>query len=355
MGGNERDRLGKRMAALTRKTGVFEKTLRAWFRRNARDLPWRQTRDPYAILVSEFMLQQTQVVTVIPYFERWMARFPDVEALAAADDEEVLGMWQGLGYYSRARNLHRTAGVIVEEHGGRFPDTIEAMRRLPGLGDYTAGAVLTFSRDVATPIVDANIARVLARLFNVLLPIDVTEGRRRIWQLAELLQPATAAGEFNGALMELGALICLPKPRCEECPVRVFCDAKEPEKLPMKRARVAVTRKTERSFFTEKDGRFLLHQRIVNPWKGMWVLPPLDLRAAEDEPLVNHVYSITRYRVTLEVFRAAEPLQSTGPVERWVTVDEAVRLPMPSPHRRALEKVISFCQREGRSSQRLLF
>lgn len=355
------------MAALTQKPALFERKLRSWFRQNARDLPWRRTRDPYAILVSEFMLQQTQVVTVMPYFERWMERFPDVKTLAAADEEEVLRMWQGLGYYSRARNLHRTAGVIAEKHDGRFPETVDEMKRLPGLGDYTAGAVLTFSRDVAAPIVDANIARVLTRLFDVSLSIDSTEGKRRIWQLAGSLQPVTGAGEFNGALMELGAVICLPKPRCTECPVSGFCAAKEPEKLPVKRAKIAVTRKVERSFFAENDGRFLLQRRLVNPWKGLWVLPPLDSEADEEKPLVTHAYGITRYRVTLEVFGKAVPderrriggthrtsLQDL-PVGRWVSAEEASHLPMPSPHRRALDKVLSLRAAGPERKQRLLF
>ncbi|HEY5753800.1 MAG TPA: A/G-specific adenine glycosylase [Chthoniobacterales bacterium] len=357
------------MAELVLRPAVFERALRAWFRQHARDLPWRRTCDPYAILVSEFMLQQTQVVTVIPYFARWMARFPDVRTLAAANEEEVLRMWQGLGYYSRARNLHRTAGVIVEKHDGCFPETVEEMRRLPGLGDYTAGAVMTFSRDIPTPIVDANIGRVLARLFDVSLAIDSSEGKRCIWKLAESLQPTAGAGEFNSALMELGALICLPKPRCKECPVSGFCNAREPAKLPVKRAKLEITRKLERSFFAEKDRRFLLHQRLVNPWKGMWILPPLESGPFAEEPLVRHDYSITRYRVTLEVFTVVAalcerrplpgahgvPPQQIAPVERWVTADEALYLPMPSPHRRALEKVLLARQADLPESQRLLF
>ncbi|MES2572527.1 MAG: A/G-specific adenine glycosylase, partial [Verrucomicrobiota bacterium] len=209
-----------------------------WFRLNGRDLPWRRRLDPYAVMVSEFMLQQTQVVTVIPYFERWLKRFPDFETLASASEEEVMHLWQGLGYYSRARNLHRAARQVVEEHGGRLSPDPVAMARLPGVGRYTAGAIMSFGFDEPAAAVDANIARVLARLGDLREPIDSKSGAGALWRMAADLLPKAGGREHTSALMELGALVCLPrKPQCGVCPVREHCAATEPETLPVKKPR----------------------------------------------------------------------------------------------------------------------
>lgn len=170
----------------------IRRQLTAWFRDAARDLPWRRTRDPYAILVSELMLQQTQVATVIPYYERWLQRFPDFGTLAAADEHDVLSLWQGLGYYSRARNLHRAARHVVAQHGEVLPADAEAIRALPGVGRYTAGAVASFAFDLPEPLVDANVARVLARLLNLQEAIDSAAGQRALWETAEALVPKKA-------------------------------------------------------------------------------------------------------------------------------------------------------------------
>jgi A/G-specific adenine glycosylase len=197
----------------------------AWYRVHKRDLPWRGA-SPYAVWVSEIMLQQTQVATVIPYFLRFMERFPTVEALAAAPIDDVLRQWAGLGYYARARNLHRAAQVVVEQHDGRLPDTAEAIERLPGIGRYTAGAVLSIAYNVRRPLVDANVIRVLSRLFGV--PGDPKSGANQaaLWSLAERLVPEEAPGDFNQGLMELGALICRPDdPLCERCPLLAECVA----------------------------------------------------------------------------------------------------------------------------------
>ena len=315
----------------------FYQQLRDWFQTNARDLPWRGTRDPYAIMVSEFMLQQTQAATVIPYFRRWMQRFPTVESLAAATEQEVLSLWQGLGYYSRAKNLHRAAQTIALQLGS-FPDTLVEMKRLPGMGDYTAGAILTFSQNARVPIVDANIARVLARLFSFRQPIDSSAGRAKIWAFAAQLLPKENAGEFNAALMELGALICTPKPKCPMCAIQSHClafqNGEDPTRLPIKTPKATSTQKIERALFINNGELIALTQRQQNPWQGMWVLPQMaHTPDVLEMPILTHQYGITRYRVTLEIYRS----KSTSADIRWFNALELQSLPIPSPHRRALE------------------
>lgn len=202
----------------------FRQTLIRWFAANARDLPWRRTSDPYAIWISEIMLQQTQTSTVIPYYQRFLAHFPTVEALAQAPLADVLKTWEGLGYYSRARNLHRTAQIIVEEHGGCLPEDAPSLLALPGIGRYTAGAIRSLAFNQPAPILDGNIRRVITRLDDIAESIDETVTEKRLWQRAEEMVHVQQPGMMNEALMELGALICLPKiPRCQQCPVRDFC------------------------------------------------------------------------------------------------------------------------------------
>ena len=189
-------------------TVSFRHALLSWYQKEGRDLPWRRTKDPYAILVSEFMLQQTQVATVLPFYDEWMRRFPDFATLAAAPEQEVLCAWQGLGYYARARNLRATAQTVIEKHRGRFPRLLGEIRDLPGVGRYTANAVVTFAFNQTVPVVEANIARLLARLFNLQIPIDSSRGREALWQRASELLPNRGAGLYNSALMDLGALVC---------------------------------------------------------------------------------------------------------------------------------------------------
>lgn len=311
----------------------FRAKLHAWFRTKGRELPWRRTRDPYAVLVSEMMLQQTQVATVIDYFERWMERFPTMAVLANATEAEVLHAWQGLGYYSRARNLHRAVQTILREHGGVFPRELEAIRALPGIGRYTAGAVASFAFDRSTPIVDANIARVLSRLTNYQLPIDTTAGQEHLWNSATELLPPRGAGLHNSAIMELGALICLPKPRCQSCPVHEFCQARDPERLPVKRPRPKTVTLSETCGLILSRGRILLQQETGKRWHGLWRLPSV---TAKGTPLITLQYPITRYRVTLLVFSHPAP-SKPGPNQAWFPITGLNRVPMPSPHRRALE------------------
>ncbi|MFM8807884.1 MAG: A/G-specific adenine glycosylase, partial [Chthoniobacterales bacterium] len=204
----------------------FRNRLCAWFRRHGRDLPWRRTRDPYAILVSEMMLQQTTVAAVVPYFERWMKRFPTVQKLAAAKESEVLALWQGLGYYRRARSLHAAATKVGRDMGGVFPRDYDGLRSLPGVGDYTAQAVRAFAFDESVPVLDANVIRVVARLFDIRTPVDTAKGLAKVRGKLEELLPAKGGHEFASAMMELGALVCRAgRPDCLLCPVKSFCAA----------------------------------------------------------------------------------------------------------------------------------
>lgn len=317
----------------------FRARLVRWFAKNARDLPWRRTRDPYAILVSEVMLQQTQAAAVIPFFEKWMRRFPTVESLARASEADVLAMWQGLGYYSRARNLHRAANAVLERFGGIFPRGLADIRALPGAGHYTAGAVATFAFDAATPIVDANIARVLARIFLVEMPVDSGAGQKAIWRHAGELQPKKNARLFNGALMELGALVCTPRaPKCPACPVAQSCRAcalGAQDRLPVKKPRRETVALSENCALILSKNRILLEQQTSARWRGLWKLPPLPAAPMDEKPLVRLDYPFTHHRVTLSVFKAPAPAKPARN-QAWHALASLDALAIPSPHRRAL-------------------
>ena len=292
----------------------------------------------YAILVSEFMLQQTQVATVLPYYERWLARFPDFASLARAKESEVLHAWQGLGYYARARNLHAAAKAVQQNFRGTLPADAAAIAALPGIGRYTAGAVASFAFDQPEPIVDANIARVLARLTNWQLPIDTAAGQAHLWKTAAALVPRVGARLHNSALMELGALVCLPRrPLCQQCPVRTFCAAIEPAELPRKKPRPSLVRLHELHGFALRRDRVLLEQSR-DRWCGMWILPRL-ARAPGRAPLLRLDFPFTRYRITLSVFRQFPP-RSPNERQRWFPVRSLEALPLPSPHRRALAELL---------------
>jgi A/G-specific adenine glycosylase len=243
-----------------------------WYVRGRRDLPWRRTRDPYRIWLSETMLQQTRVDTVVPYYERFLARFPTLDALAAADEEDVLRLWAGLGYYARARNLKRAAEAVAREHGGELPREAEALASLPGVGRYTVGALRSIAFGERAALVDGNVRRVLSRL----------AGRRELadedaWRLAEALVPAQEPGEWNQALMELGATVCTPrKPACLVCPVADFCAARgsDPERFPAPRKKTPVRRVHAVAGVLARRGRILIVRRPSHGLLGgLWELP----------------------------------------------------------------------------------
>ncbi|MCE9593890.1 MAG: A/G-specific adenine glycosylase [Planctomycetes bacterium] len=286
---------------------ALRRELVAWYRRARRDLPWRRTRDPYAIWISEAMLQQTRVETVVDYWQRFLARFPDAAALASAPEDEVLGAWSGLGYYRRARNLQAAARAIVERHAGLFPSGADAVRELPGVGPYTAGAVLSIAFDAPAPLVDGNVARVFARLFELDAPIGSKVLERELWSLARTLVPARGAGEWNQALMELGATLCTPrKPRCADCPLARRCRARAAgrvDELPRPKARRATIEVELEILWIERGERVLLARRPdVGRMAGMLELPTIE-RAAREEGLLHP----TRHSEGA-AFRAAEPL-----------------------------------------------
>jgi A/G-specific adenine glycosylase len=319
----------------------FRRALTIWYRRHTRDLPWRRTRDPYAILVSEFMLQQTQVTTVIPYYHDWLRRFPDFASLARASENEVLRAWQGLGYYARARNLHATAKTVMDRNRGNFPREIEQMRQLSGIGKYTAHAVASFAFDQSVPIVEANTGRVLARLFNLRESIDSDTGRKTLWQHAASLLPKSDASTFNSALLDLGALICVArKPKCNVCPVEAYCRAENPAALPVRKSRPETKQLIEMHALIVRRRRILLEQSRRR-WRGMWILPPLVIDGLKQprfqRPVYESVFPFTHHRVTLSVYRRPAP-KRIAPGQRWFGSIEEVA--MPSPHRRAAQSLI---------------
>lgn len=350
--------------------------LLAWYRAERRDLPWRRTRDPYAIWVSETMLQQTRVEAVIPYYERFLARFPSVGALASADLDDVLSQWAGLGYYSRARNLKRAAEQIVAEHAGRLPDDDAALQRLPGIGRYTAGALASIAFDRPAPVVDGNVARVLARIGGIREPIETTPVKARLWEEAARLAACDAPGDLNQALMELGARVCIPAaPRCDTCPVSKWCDAREAgdaAALPMRMRKREPKQVHAIAVWTERGGKLLAVQRPARGLLGgLWELPGGEIEARpRGVDLVVRVlqertrlavrdvvrtgvfdYAFTHRQLRLTVYRctaAAGRVRLEGwERHRWVTPEAFASLPLGTVSKRALEVA-----QRGRGSDR---
>jgi len=308
------------------------KRLLAWFGREGRKLPWRSVRDPYAVVVSEFMLQQTTVATVTPRFAEWMQIFPEVFQLAAASEGQVLKAWQGLGYYTRARNLHRAAKVVASEFGGQFPKSLEGLRKLPGFGPYTAAAVMAFAFDRPVPVLDANIERVMCRLIDCRTPLRSPSTRRVLVEALEQLLPAQRGGRrIISALMDHGALVCRSrKPLCDTCCLRDVCRAKEPELLPVKAPRTPPTQRGEWRCLFSTDGHLALVQSQGPHWKGLWLLPPAE---QSDVVAYSETYAITRFRVSLRVVVADGP-------PKGATLFNLSDLPaMPSPHARAVAAI----------------
>jgi A/G-specific adenine glycosylase len=321
------------------KATEFGKRLRVWFRRHGRDLPWRRTRDPYAILVSEMMLQQTTVAVVVPYFEKWMARFPSVRKLAEAEESEVLALWQGLGYYRRARNLHAAARKVAAD--GNFPADYAGLRALPGVGDYTAQAVRAFAFDEAVPVLDANVIRVVARLFDIHRPVDSAAGLAEVRESLQTLLPSGGGCEFASAIMELGALVCRAgRPDCLLCPLKSLCAAKHPETLPVKAPKAPVEQRTESAAWVSDGETVLLQQSAGRRWSGLWRLPPLE-NGLPQVPAAELTYTIVRERVTLQVHRAGpEVLEASGEPRRTFPLRALTQVAIPSPHRRAIAKLL---------------
>jgi A/G-specific adenine glycosylase len=346
------------------KSSIVVRRLVRWFARNARALPWRRTRDPYAIWVSEIMLQQTQVKTVLPFWERWMSELPDIKALARANAAKLHKLWEGLGYYARVRNLHKGAQRIVEQHGGTFPKDFDQVLELPGIGRYTAGAICSIAFNQPKPILDGNVMRVLARVFGVAGNPRAKGTNARLWGLAdELVRQAARPADFNQALMELGALVCTPRqPRCNACPIREQCVALRQGRvleLPGLGQRVRTTPRRFAAFVARHRKRFLVRQRAANGVNAhLWEFPNVEVgledtdvgRAARKalgltpktlQPLCVIKHSITRYRITLEVFQAVG--YPVGRISRargqWLAEKELSRRAFASAHKRILRRL----------------
>ncbi len=308
---------------------VLARRILAWYADNARQLPWRDQPYAYPVWVCEIMAQQTRIETVIPYFERWMQRFPTLQALAEAPEQEVLQLWEGLGYYSRARNLHRAARLVMEGYQGQIPSTRAELEKLPGIGRYTAGAIasIAFGQDEAA--LDGNIRRVLARVFDVQTPARTPAGERILWELAVTHLPPGRAGDFNQALMDLGATVCTPRaPRCEDCPLAALCQARAlgvQEERPILKAHAAIPAYLVTAAVIERDRQVLIARRPENGLLGgLWEFPGGKVEEGEalaealrreiQEELgvtiavgaavgvYRHAYS--HFRVTLHAFRA---------------------------------------------------
>lgn len=342
----------------------FRTRLLAWFRRRARDLPWRRTRDPYAIWVSEVMLQQTQVATVVDYYRRFLERFPTIASLAEADEQAVLRLWEGLGYYRRARQLHAAARSIVERHGGTFPRELADVRALPGVGRYTAGAILSIAFDQPQPILEANTIRLTSRLLA--LRDDPTSGpaQRILWAAVESWLPRRGSGEFNQAMMELGSLVCRPRnPECGDCPVASDCQARVmgiERELPAAGARPRFESVDEAAVVVWRRGSvLLLKQPDGRRWAGLWDFPRFrvdpkrgdlerqivagvaDLAGVQVElverlPTIRH--GVTRFRITLHChaarYLAGERGVSDADTRAWLRPDELESLPLSTTGRK---------------------
>jgi A/G-specific adenine glycosylase len=321
----------------------FRKTLVSWFKKNGKDYPWRQRHDAYGILVSEVMLQQTRLNVVLEkgYYVRFMEKFPNVKVLAESSEEELLRTWEGLGYYRRARMLQATARAVIENFKGEFPKDLHALQKLPGIGRYTAGAMMSFSFNVAAPIVDGNIFRVFARLFNDNSPIDSSACIRNTWLRAEKLLDEKHPRFYNAALMELGQQICkVGIPDCLNCPVAIFCQSNEPEKLPVKEKLLKITEFDEHVVFVKNEaGEILLKQEQGSRRNGFWKLPTRKKEQLLGMKLLDQSkYTITRYRVSLFTYGSSE--KQLEEHEVWVNVDRLNELPISAPYRKVLNRLL---------------
>lgn len=345
---------------------LFSQKLLAWYGKNKRALPWRKTRNPYRIWLSEILLQQTRVEAVIPYYEKFLARFPDVYALANAPLDAVLKTWEGAGYYARARNLHRTAQIVANERDGKFPRTVEGLLELPGIGRYTASAIASIAFNVNTPVVDGNVARVLCRVYAIREDPKAGATQNKLWETATALLPKGHARDFNQALMELGATICLPKnPRCLLCPVQKDCAARQlgiQNELPVKRAKKELPHKIIAAGVIYKRGKILIQQRLSEGLLGgLWEFPGgkveageslaecvarevreelgIEIRVGKEILAVDHAYS--HFSITLHAFRCEFVAGRVKPASaqnwKWVAPRELEHYAFPAANKKIIQ------------------
>ncbi|GAB4338020.1 MAG: A/G-specific adenine glycosylase [Desulfobulbaceae bacterium] len=352
--------------------GIFPETVTAWFKERRRDLPWRRTYDPYQVWVSEVMLQQTQMDRVVEYFNRWLALFPDVANLAAASEQAVLKAWEGLGYYARARNLMRAARVVVEEHGGVIPDRYEQLLALPGVGPYTAAAIMSIAFDRPYPVIDANVERLFARLWDVERPMKERAVREKLEEVLGGMARRVSPRDFNQGLMELGALVCTPRsPSCSDCPLAQSCLARKAGTEAARPVRTAKKKTIEivmACVVLKENGKIFIQQRHRDDvWGGLWEFPggrlkdeetpeeaarrelaeETELRVGALVPLATVTHTYTRYRVTLHGFHGRlapgcrpEPVLHAARQYRWVRPAELALHAFPSGHRQLIERML---------------
>lgn len=343
---------------------LFVARLLSWYRQAGRALPWRNTRDPYRIWLAEIMLQQTTVTTVIDYYRRFLEKFPRVEDLAAAPLEEVIDLWAGLGYYSRARNLHATAQQLQSEFGGRFPEQVAALQQLPGIGRSTAGAVAALAFEQAAPILDGNVRRVLCRLCALQEPPRSSSAEKQLWSWSQQLTPVTRVHDYTQAIMDLGAILCTPtRPHCADCPVSDLCQARKSgleQELPLKAAPKTIPTRRELTLLIRARGRYLVRRRPLEGFLGgLWEFPHVSLAAGDSvakklpwllqefgltgEPealgTVQHLYSHFRLEATVYLVEtAASPQVAEGEVG-WLEKDQLERLALHGAHKKIYNKV----------------
>lgn len=329
-------------------------------------LPWKNPKSAYSIWLSEIMLQQTQVATVIPYFEKFIATFPSIESLAQAPSDHVIALWAGLGYYARARNLHKTAGILVEQYNATLPPNLDALKALPGIGKSTAAAILAQSYDVRAPILDANVKRVLCRFYSIpgwpgLKPVENT-----LWEASELTTPLMRANDYTQGIMDLGALVCKSKrPLCEQCPISLHCmsfNNKTIEQYPeSKPAKNKPSKQTEFIIIFNQDNKILLHKRAPKGiWGGLWCLPEpanieslgLQFRIISKKSLRKHTF--THYHLHYETILARCTIDPYQVMQNhyendyeWYTLSSTKQLGLPAPHKILINELLTQLQREN--------
>jgi A/G-specific adenine glycosylase len=347
---------------------AFSSKLCAWFETHGRSLPWRETRVPYPIWLSEIMLQQTQVETVKDYYQRFLARFPDLNSLAAASEDSVLKLWEGLGYYARGRNMHRAAQIMVERHEGKFPSTLDEVMALPGVGRSTAGAVLTFAFGQKHPLLDGNVKRVLCRLYDVDEAPQKSAVERKLWEHSStLLEPAVDGWTHNQAIMELGATLCTPRePNCESCPVQGMCDAYSAQTQQQRPVKILKKKSPHHHIgvgvISREDGWVLIQRRPTEGLLGgLWEFPGgkqepqepiedtvkreieeelgIDVEVGDSIAVVKHAYS--HFKITLHAYHcrylSGDPTPRAATHWRWVSLKQLDEYAFPRANRRVLD------------------
>jgi A/G-specific adenine glycosylase len=339
---------------------TFRRKLVRWFATHRRDLPWRRDVSPYSVWISEIMLQQTVVKTVIPFFERWLGRFPDIAAIASADEREVLTLWEGLGYYSRARNIHRAARLMVQQHGGRLPDNYDTLRGLPGIGEYTAAAIMSLAFSKPYPVIDANARRVVSRVLA--LQKQGRTAEKEVKTFLEQAMPPRKAGQFNEAIMELGQTVCLSRrPLCESCPLKTFCLAfrNDLQDLIPSKTTSRTIQKRSILLLLISNGRILARRKESGTFRGLWLLPTIpdngrskaaiaaffDRCVKAETSLISaprprtHYYTSYAQRLKPVVYDVAGKGACPADGWRWLKLIEIDSYPFPSVYRRILDEL----------------